>query len=703
MSPYTSSPAVDRNAVSRKTFSPRGRLSGGWLAAAALTVFMLAAVPLVAQTAHYGAVVTLGSGFATPTGVAVDGNGNVYVADNGHSAVKEIVAVNGNIPVSPTINTLGSGFANPFTVAVDGNGNVFLTDYGHHEVKEIEAVNGSIPPSPTIRILGSGFGFLFGSAVDGHGNLFVTDYGKNEVKELVAVDGVVPVAPKIITLGGGFNIPAGVSVDSSGNVFIGDQNNNALKEILASSGWTTTITVASGFNTPDGVAVDKNGNVFVANDGGNAVNEVLAVNGVIPVSPTVITWGTGYLQPFDVAVDGNGNVYVADRGNNAVKEIQRAGLNFGSVNVRSAAPSPLTFYFTFDTGGTLGSTAVLTQGVAGLDFTDAGGGTCTASTAYSAGQVCTVNVSFLPTAPGPRYGAVELLSSTGTLLATGYVQGNGVGPQVTFAATASGVSLPDMSATVGSGFNEPGGAAVDASGNVFIADTANNAVKEATAASGWATVKTLGAGFSWPSSVAVDGGGNVYVADTFNDAVKEIVAAGGYTTVLNLGSGFSNPFGVALDGSGNVFVADATQTTPLKEIVAVNGSIPASPTIRTLASDRSRARTALRWMGAGTSSSPITTTIRYRKLWRSTAAFQPRPPSTPSGAASAVRLTYRSTESETSSSPTPTTAWSKRLLRLAVTPWSRFLAADSTVRKPQRWIKTGTLLSPTPPRMLSSI
>jgi len=55
--------------------------------------------------------------------------------------------------------------------------------------------------------------------------------------------------------------------------------------------------------------------------------------------------------------------------------------------------------------------------------------------------------------------------------------------------------------------------------------------------------------------VAVDGSGNVFVADTYNNAVKENLAAGGYTTVNTLGSGFSNPTGVAVDGSGNVFVA----------------------------------------------------------------------------------------------------------------------------------------------------
>jgi DNA-binding beta-propeller fold protein YncE len=61
------------------------------------------------------------------------------------------------------------------------------------------------------------------------------------------------------------------------------------------------------------------------------------------------------------------------------------------------------------------------------------------------------------------------------------------------------------------------------------------------------TVITLGSGFNQPSSVAVDGSGNVFVADTYNNAVKEILAAGHYTTINTLGSGFNSPTGVAVD------------------------------------------------------------------------------------------------------------------------------------------------------------
>jgi sugar lactone lactonase YvrE len=127
--------------------------------------------------------------------------------------------------------------------------------------------------------------------------------------------------------------------------------------------------------------------------------------------------------------------------------------------------------------------------------------------------------------------------------------------------------------------------ALDGSGNVFVADTFNDSVKEIVGAGGYATVNTIGSGFSDPFAVAVDGIGNVFVADFNNNAVKEMLAVNGVVpaspTIRTLASGFSGPDGVAVDGSGNVFVANYFGGT-VQELVAVNGTIPNSPTIKTI-------------------------------------------------------------------------------------------------------------------------
>jgi sugar lactone lactonase YvrE len=265
-----------------------------------------------------------------------------------------------------------------------------------------------------------------------------------------------------------------------------------------------------------------------------------------------------------------------------------AGENFGPVNVGASSANPIAMAFKFDTGGTLGSTAVVTQGATKLDFTDGGGGTCKANTVYNAGGTCTVNVTFKAKFPGLRYGAAELLDSSGNLLANGYVQGTGVGPMANFATRTSDAYLPgDEQTLLGRGISSGPFLAVDGSGNVYFADGPHGEVKEILAAGGYTLVKKLASGFFETSALTVDGAGNVFVADWLDSTgsgagtVEEIVVAGGHNLIRTLGSKFFYPSGVAVDGSGNVFVADSYNSA-VKEIVAVNGRIPASPTIKSL-------------------------------------------------------------------------------------------------------------------------
>ncbi|MGB7847536.1 MAG: choice-of-anchor D domain-containing protein, partial [Candidatus Acidiferrum sp.] len=577
----------------------------GGIAVLAITL-LAAGMPVAAQTAHFDcAIRTLGSGGSifNPAAMAVDGSGNIFVIAGD---VYEVPAAGGY----STVKTLGIGFNTPHGLAVDGSGNVFVADTYNNAVKEILAAGGYTTINTLVS--GSSLSLLPQSVmVDLSGNVFFS--GGSIVAEILAVNGSIPPNPTIHSLGF-LDHDFALAVDASGNIFAADAVNNAVKEILAASGYQTVKTLGSGFNNPHGLAVDASGNVFVADTGNNAVKEILAAGGYT----TIITRGSGFSGPTNVGVDASGNVFVQDSGNYAMKGIFAAGGNFGPVSVASPGSFPISYYFTFDTAGTLGSTAVLTQGAAGLDFTDAGSGNCTAGTAYSAGDTCTVNVTFNPTAPGPRHGAVELLDGSGNLLTTGYVQGTGIGPLVNFlsgtqSTLGSGFNFPtgvavDASGnvfvaegsnkavkeilaaggyttvnTLGSGFNLPTAVAVDGSGNVFVTDQTNNAVKEILAAGGYATVSTLGSGFNLPTGAAVDGSGNVFVADYGNSAVKEILAAGGYGTVNTLGSGFRTPIGVAVDGSGNVFVADYGNSA-VKEILAVGGSILPNPTIITLAS-----------------------------------------------------------------------------------------------------------------------
>src|SRR5258706_11821927 len=84
-------------------------------------------------------------------------------------------------------------------------------------------------------------------------------------------------------------------------------------------------------------------------------------------------------------------------------------------------------------------------------------------------------------------------------------------------------------APLGSGFSNPEGVAVDASGNIFVADVGNNAVKEILAAGGYTTINTLGSGFNSPHGGAIDAHGHGFVADLRNKAEHEVLAPGRYT------------------------------------------------------------------------------------------------------------------------------------------------------------------------------
>jgi streptogramin lyase len=555
-----------------------------------------------AQTARFSyAQLTLGGGFSGPNGVAVDANGNVFVADTINNGVKEIPA---GCASAGCVITLGSGFSAPSGVAVDSNENVYVADTGNSAVKEILAAGGYV----TVNTLGNGFSHPAGVAVDVNANVYVADTANNAVKQILAAGGYVTVN----TLGGGFSAPDGVALDANANVYVADSGNSAVKEISASSGYTEVNTLGGGFVTPKGVAVDLAGNVFVANFATNAVQEIPP--GCVS-SACVQTLSSDFSAPFALAVDAHDALYIADSGNNRVVKQEIIAVDFGTLNIGQSTSST-TLTFTFQAGVTLGSPLVLTEGAANLDFANAGTGSCTTGAAFIAGNTCTVNATFTPKVAGFRSGAVVLQDNSGNTIATAYLRGSGTGPQVAF--------LPFNQITLGGGFSIPNGLTVDGAGNVFVANFSNHTVQESPAgcvASG--CVVTLASNFIQPASVAVDGGGNVFVADsgesvikeiprgcasnacvvtigsgfltpfgvatdaignvfvadTGNSAVKEIIAAGGFATINTLGSGFNAPQGIAVDANGNVFVADSANNA-VKEILAAGGYV----TVNTLAS-----------------------------------------------------------------------------------------------------------------------
>ncbi len=534
-------------------------------------------------------VTTLGGGFNGPFGVAVDGAGNIYVGDLDNGAVKEMPP---GCASSNCVTTLSKGLEVPSGVAVDGSGNVYVSTY--QGVKELLYVSPPALSFPTT----TGVGVL--DSTDGPIGFTVENIGNAPLIFALPAAGVNPsvsagfvwdnTSTCMQTPAGGsaFSVAAAgscsIEIDlqptiegaNTGSVVVTDNNLNATAATqavgLSGTGTTPAVTITLSPTSLPGATGGSTYSQAITASGGTAPYTFTVTSGALPSGLNLSSAGLLAGTPtaagtFNFTIQATDSLgYVGSQAysqNVAAPAVNLApSQSLGSESVGSASSNSTTLNFTFYTAVTLGSTTVLTQGATGLDFTDAGGGTCTEGTAYSAGDTCTLNVFFKPTAPGVRYGAAELLDGSGNLIATGYLQGTGTGPLVNF--------LPGTQTTLGSGFNDPSSVAVDGSGNIFVADWLNDEVKEIVAGSGYSTIKILGSGFNRPLAVALDGSGNVFVADYGNSAVKEIVAAGGYTTVNTLGGGFSTPAGVAVDGNGNVFVGDYGNNA-VKEILASSG------------------------------------------------------------------------------------------------------------------------------------
>ncbi|MGA3025586.1 MAG: BACON domain-containing carbohydrate-binding protein [Bryobacteraceae bacterium] len=239
-------------------------------------------------------------------GVAVDGSGNVYIADAYYYAVEEWSA-----STQQVTTLVSSGLYEPSGVAVDGSGNVYIADTRNNAIKEWSAATQQVT-----TLVSTGLHYPHGVAVDGFGNVYIADTYNQAIKEWSAS------TQQVTTLvSSGLDYPEGVAVDGSGNVYIADTYNNAIREWSAATQQVTTLVSPPapeqlGLDKPFGAAVDGSGNVYFSNCYPCGILEWNASTQQVP--PMV---SSGLSCPCWVAVDGSGNIYIDDTSNGAIKEI----------------------------------------------------------------------------------------------------------------------------------------------------------------------------------------------------------------------------------------------------------------------------------------------------------------------------------------------------------------------------------------------
>src|SRR5438132_1302218 len=465
-------------------------------------------------------------------------------------------------------------FAYPYATAVDGAGNVYVADTYNYTVRKIT-------PAGVVTTLaglagedgstdGTGsyarFSYLFGIAVDGAGNVYVTDLS-NTIRKITPAGVVTTLAgtPGVHGSADGtgsaarFNYPDALTVAGT-TLYVAEAYNSTIRKVT-STGVVTTFAGTAGafgnvngtgsavrFNSPYGVAATSTGIIYVADSGNHDIRTITPARGVTTFAGSATTDGGGigsadgtgriarFNYPNGVAVTGT-TVYVADTYNHTIRKITSNGV------VTTLAGAAGVFGSADGTGS--GAQFHLPFGVA----------------ADKAGNLYVADYS---------NSTIRKITSAGVV--------------TTLAGTAGVIGSADGTGSAAQ-FFYPFAVAVDGAGNVYVADTNNYTVRKITPAGVVTTLAGLAgnhdyadgigsnAGFGNLFGIAADSAGNVYVADNTYSTIRKITPGGVVTTLAGTpgisgsadGTGsaarFNSPRGIAIDSTKNLYVTDQNNQT----------------------------------------------------------------------------------------------------------------------------------------------
>ncbi len=519
--------------------------------------------------------------FHSPTGVTTDSDGNIYVADQFNNTIRKVTPAGivttlaGSAGLGGYADATGSTarFHSPTGMATDSGGNVYIADSENRTIRKITQAGvvttlAGSATAPAGSDDGTGSAARFhsptGLATDSGGNVYVADSVSGTIRKITPAGEVTTLAGSAKARSGSkdgtgdaarFRSPTALATDSDGSIYVADSDYDTIRKITP-AGVVTTLAgspspigsadgtgSAARFNSPVALAADSAGNVYVADQRNDTIRKITPAGVVTtlagsPGNAGGSADGTGsaarFFTPAGVATDSDGNVYVADQFNNSIRKITPAG-------VVTTLPGSAT---TDPTGSAQrpGSAAHFQ---------------------YPTG-VATDRAGDVYVADRDNY-TIRKITPKGMV--------------TTLAGSAGLDGSADGTRSVAR-FSRPTAVATDSGGNIYVAEDFNSTIRKITPAG---IVTTLAgsarlldyvdgtgsaARFNFPMSVATDGGGNVYVAERDNATIRKITPAGVVTTLASSlrhvgsedGTGsvarFNSPMGVATDRSGNVYVAD---------------------------------------------------------------------------------------------------------------------------------------------------
>jgi len=286
--------------------------------------------------------------FNAPDSLVSDTSGNIFVVDTTNNAIRQITS-------SQAVTTYYSPITTPSGIAIDSSGNLFVSSGVLIKKITSSGASSTFAGSTAGNTDGTGtaaaFSSIWGMTVDSSGNLYVADTGNNNIRKITS-SGVVTTFAGSTTAGIGtsgstngtgtaatFNKPASLAFDSSGNLFVSEFGNHNIRKITSSgvvttfagstsSGSTDGTGTAASFSKPLGIVIDSSDSIYVVDQNNNMVRKVTSAGVVTTIIGTTTIGNTNGVgtsallnTPNGIAKDSSGSLYISDYGNNLIRKV----------------------------------------------------------------------------------------------------------------------------------------------------------------------------------------------------------------------------------------------------------------------------------------------------------------------------------------------------------------------------------------------